>query len=94
MYFAYVLVNPTGKFYIGSTDDLQRRVAEHNSNLGNLTFTHKKGPWTLAWSEAHPTRAAAMTREKQIKSMKSRQWIVTNLLTQTFRATPHAGDVT
>ena len=61
-----------GKFYIGSTDDVDRRVREHNeAELGAKTFTHKLGPWVLLWSERHVSRAAAMAREKQIKRMKS-----------------------
>jgi putative endonuclease len=79
-FWVYVLQNPGGRFYIGHTDDLTRRVEDHNSSLGHMTFTHKNGPWTLVWSESHPTRSAAVVREKQIKSMKSAKWIRENLL--------------
>ncbi len=65
---------------MGSTDDPQRRLAEHNSTVGHCTFTHKHGPWVLVWTEAQQTRAAAMAREKKIKAMKSTDWIRRELL--------------
>jgi len=76
----YILRNPTDRFYVGSSDDPDRRATEHNSDLGKRTFTHKNGPWELVWREPHATRAAAMAREKQIKSMKSAKWIREQLL--------------
>jgi len=76
MYWVYVLENPQGRFYIGHTDDLARRVANHNrTDKAAGKFTRKHGPWVLVWSEAHPTRALAMVREQQIKRMKSARWI-------------------
>ncbi|MCC5788110.1 MAG: GIY-YIG nuclease family protein [Opitutales bacterium] len=61
--------SPKGHFYIGHTDDLQRRLSQHNfpedkSHLGK--YTHKNGPWKLVWSQAHPTRSAAVRRERTI----------------------------
>jgi len=38
------------------------------------------GLWHLVWSESHPSRASAVIREKQIKSMKSAKWIRESLL--------------
>src|SRR5689334_2487904 len=80
MYGVYILQNPAGRFYIGSTDDLPARVTRHNSTEGIKTYTHINGPWTLVWSEEHSTRSSAMIREKQIKSMKSSRWIRETLL--------------
>ena len=77
----YLLENPAGRFYVGQTDDLNRRVEEHNDPASAKSkFTPKNSPWTLVWHEAHPTRAAAMARERQIKAMKSARWIRENLL--------------
>ena len=82
-FWVYILQNPAGRFYVGHTDDVERRVLEHNdATRGRATFTHKNGPWTLVWQESHPDRTAAMAREKQIKSMKSARWIRENLLAQ------------
>lgn len=76
MYWVYILQNPDGKFYIGSTDDLEQRLHSHNRTdkvLGK--FTRKNGPWDLVWREEHPTRASVMLRERQVKAMKSARWI-------------------
>ncbi len=83
MFHVYVLQNERGRFYIGHTDDLERRLREHNepegkSHLGK--FTHKNGPWKLVWSEAQASRSAAMLRERQIKSWKSARTIRDHLL--------------
>ena len=76
-----MLENPAGRFYVGSTDDLERRVAEHNSEEKVFwKYTHKNGPWRLVWAESHKTRGDAMKREKQIKRMKSGKWVSENLL--------------
>ena len=82
-FWVYVLENPKGRYYIGQTDNLDRRLEEHRSEekIGTK-FTHKNGPWELVWSEEHPDRSSAMQREKQIKRMKSAKWIKANLLNQ------------
>ena len=81
MFWVYILQNPAGKFYIGQTDDLQHRLRSHNRDDKMLgKFTRKNGPWQLVWSEAHPTRALAMARERHLKGMKSAKWIREELL--------------
>ena len=85
MFHTYILQNPAGRFYIGHTDDLQRRLREHNdpqnkSHLGK--YTHKNGPWNLVWSEPHPNRSAAILREHEIKSWKSARTIRERLLSE------------
>jgi len=79
LYWTYILENRDGRFYIGSTDDVARRVAEHNDVRGT-TFTHKHGPWSVVWTESFPTRSEAVSRERQIKSKKSAKWIRGHLL--------------
>jgi putative endonuclease len=80
-YWTYILENPQGRFYVGHTDDLDRRVAEHNSpEKVGTKYTHKNGPWRLIWSESHLTRSAAMLRERSIKAKKSARWIRERLL--------------
>jgi len=81
MFWAYIRQNPHGQFYIGQTDDLPARLRSHNRTDKTLgKFTRKNGPWELVWSEEHPTRALAMARERQIKSLKSARWIREHLL--------------
>jgi len=63
----------TGRFYVGHTANLTKRVREHNNNR-TKSIRHR-GPWELVYTEEFPTRAEAMQRERQIKQMKSHQWI-------------------
>ena len=80
-YWVYVLQNPKGRFYIGSTDDIETRVASHNRTDKTLgKYTRKNGPWNLVWSEEHPDRSSAMRREREIKSWKSSRTIRQKLL--------------
>src|SRR5438128_1897575 len=84
-FWVYVLENPAGQFYIGSSDDRKRLEVEHNdANQGRKTYTHKNGPWKLVWREPHPNRSVAMKRERQIKIMNSVKWIRENLLIRSF----------
>jgi putative endonuclease len=59
----------SGKFYIGSAEDLPSRLAEHRR--GHSPYTRNRGPWSLKYSEDHPILAATRRRELQIKSWKS-----------------------
>jgi len=44
--FLYILQSETsGKFYVGSTDDLNRRISEHVR--GHTPATRGRGPWKL-----------------------------------------------
>ena len=81
MFWVYVLQNPAGRFYIGHTDDLERRVKSHN-RIDKISgkFTRKNGPWVLIWSEKHLDRSAAMDREREIKKWKSARLIRDRLL--------------
>jgi predicted GIY-YIG superfamily endonuclease len=77
----YILENRAGRFYIGHTDDLDRRVRQHNDPVPGLgKFTHKSGPWELVWSEEHSSRSAAMLREREIKNWRSASRIRRDLL--------------
>jgi putative endonuclease len=81
MFWVYVVQNPRGSFYIGQTGDIAKRLKDHNrtdSHEGH--FTRKNGPWQLVWSEPYDSRSAAVLRERQIKRMKSANWIRTHLL--------------
>ena len=61
------------KFYVGSTTDLQRRLAEHNR--GKEKFTKTGMPWQLVYCEAFEQLTDARKRELEIKKKKSRKYI-------------------
>ena len=49
-YRVYLVVNPVGRTYIGVSDDVCRRLADHNSGVSKWTRT--RGPWKLKWTSA------------------------------------------
>jgi putative endonuclease len=60
----------TGAFYVGSTSDLPRRLAEHQRR--HSPYTRGRGPWELVYREEFADLSVARRREQQIKSWKSR----------------------
>jgi putative endonuclease len=60
--FLYILQSETsGKFYVGSTDDLDRRLSEHAR--GHTPSTRGRGPWKLVHKEEFATLLEARRRE-------------------------------
>jgi len=73
-FFTYILRSTSsGRFYIGHTENVTTRLAEHNAN--RVTSTRNRGPWELLHTEEFPTRTEAMLRERELKRMKSHRWI-------------------
>jgi len=67
MYYVYVISNKTRKYiYVGITNNLSRRIAEHNSGYNKTTRTYR--PFKLILSEEFTTRTTAREREKYLKS--------------------------
>ncbi len=67
MYYVYLLISETHleEYYIGSTNDLRRRLVEHN--LGDSPSTARYKPWKLVYYEAYLTEELARMREKRLK---------------------------
>jgi putative endonuclease len=63
----------TGAFYVGSTSDLSRRLAEHQRC--HSAYIRGRGPWQLVYQEEFADLRAARRRERQIKSWKSHRSI-------------------
>ncbi len=66
MFWAYMLRCADGTYYTGHTDELERRVAEHQS--GELPgYTQSRLPVELVWCADFPTRIEALEAERRIK---------------------------
>jgi len=82
MYYIYVLISlKTGKPYVGFTDNIQRRLQEHNS--GNSRYTKTRGPWKLIYSEERKTLSEAERREKFFKTGDGRR-VLKDILTKSI----------
>lgn len=65
-FWVYILRCADGSYYIGHTDDLERRVAQHQE--GTIPgYTHDRRPIALMWAQDFPTRIEALERERQVK---------------------------
>jgi putative endonuclease len=65
-FWAYMLHCNAGRFYVGHTDDLDTRIAQHQS--GTMKgFTRSYLPVTLVWSQEFGARYEALAAERQIK---------------------------
>jgi len=65
-FWAYMLHCNAGRFYVGHTEDLQRRVAQHER--GTVPgFAASYRPVKLVWSQEFPTRYEALAAERRIK---------------------------
>jgi tRNA/rRNA methyltransferase len=65
-FHTYMLRCSDGHFYVGHTDDLDVRLAQHQ--LGEIPgYTQKRRPVTLVWSDRFPERDQAFAAERQIK---------------------------
>ena len=66
-YFTYILAAaPRGPTYVGVTNDLRRRVAEHQAKIGSK-HTAKYNIWRLVYFEIHSDIEDAILREKRLK---------------------------
>jgi putative endonuclease len=80
MYFVYILYSvKLDRYYIGQTDDLEKRIKSHE--LGLSKYTSVADDWKKVYSKQFETRTEALKREQQIKRKKSRiyiEWLIKN----------------
>ena len=68
MNYTYILECQDGTYYTGWTNDLQKRVADHNSGKG-AKYTRARRPVRLVYYESFGTKEEAMRREYEIKQL-------------------------
>ena len=68
MYYIYILKCKDGTLYTGITNDLERRMAEHEAGRG-AKYTKGRGPLQLVYQEICGDRGTASKREIEIKSL-------------------------
>ena len=74
LFYIYILYScRTGRYYVGSTQDVSRRLREHNA--GKSLSTRAGIPWELRHAEGYATRAEAVRREAFVKSRGIRRYL-------------------
>jgi len=70
-FFTYMLRCADRSYYVGHTDDIEHRIAQHESAVGGYTATRQ--PIQLVWFEEFPTREEAKVVEAQLKKWTRRK---------------------
>jgi putative endonuclease len=74
MHYVYVMRSERdGKFYVGYTSDLRKRVKPHNE--GRVLSTRTRRPFELVYYEACLARGDALKREKYLKTAYGKRYI-------------------
>ncbi len=74
MFQTYILRSlKNGRYYVGSTKDIENRIWEHNS--GEAKSTKGLIPWKIVYTEIFETLSEARKREYNIKAQKSKVFI-------------------
>ena len=65
-FYTYIVRCSDASYYVGHTDDLEMRIADHNSG-GLSAYTRKRRPVKLVWADEIQTREEALARERQLQ---------------------------
>src|SRR5688572_3509414 len=65
--YVYMLLCSDDSYYVGVTNDIERRLIEHNSGLDPKAYTFRKTPVKLVWHESFIDPNEAIDFEKQLK---------------------------
>ena len=78
MFYVYILKSLKDlKKYVGLTNNIQKRLNEHNE--GKCKATRNRKPFELIYHETFSTRQVAAEREKFLKTGKGREFIKVTL---------------
>ncbi|GEM_PF-3399057 len=74
--YLYIIVNSSNNiFYIGTTQNIERRLKEHNGE--NSHFTGKvDGTWELVFRKYYPDNTEARKEEIRLKRSKNKKYIL------------------
>ena len=71
--FVYILKNELGRYYVGSTSNLERRLHQHKS--GTTHSTKRMGSMELVFSQEYETIKLARQIEFKLKRLKRKDFI-------------------
>ncbi len=67
MFFTYILECADKTLYVGSTNNLEKRLKEHNNSKSGAHYTKIRRPVKLRYFEKFKTSSKALKREYEIK---------------------------
>lgn len=78
MFYVYILKSgKSGQFYTGYTNDLRKRLSQHNQ--GQSSWTKGGVPWSLIYYEASLNKQDARNREKYLKTGPGKAYLKNRL---------------
>jgi putative endonuclease len=77
-YYVYIVECKDWSYYVGVTNDIERRMWEHNTGQDDGCYTYTRRPVELKYAEIFQNIHQAIAREKQIKnwSRKKKQALI------------------
>ncbi len=72
-YFVYILECADTTYYVGSTNNLEKRIHQHNHAKSGAHYTKIRRPVKLVHSETFETYADSRAREAEIKRMSRKE---------------------
>jgi putative endonuclease len=69
LHYVYVIKSKEGRYYIGSTQDVEKRLKQHNSP-GNRGWTNRFTEWVEVYREECASRLEARRRERELKKSR------------------------
>ncbi|MFY0603554.1 MAG: GIY-YIG nuclease family protein [Flavobacteriaceae bacterium] len=73
LYYVYILKCSDSFLYVGITNDIERRFEEHQKGLNKTSFTYKRRPLELIFSQDFNDVEQAIRFEKKIKKWSSKK---------------------
>lgn len=68
-HYVYILLCADDTLYTGYTNDLQKRVWQHNNSKEGAKYTHSRRPCRLVYYEEFDNKTDALKREYAVKHM-------------------------
>jgi putative endonuclease len=73
LYYTYIVKCSDDSYYTGITNNVERRLMEHNNGILKSAYTYNKRPVVLVWYETFTDVQQAILFEKQIKGWSRRK---------------------
>lgn len=73
LFYVYIIKCSDGSYYTGVTNNVDKRVMQHNEGLSLSSYTYHRRPVELVWVEMLPDPDHAIALEKKIKGWSRRK---------------------